>query len=78
MSVSLDARFSAVHLAFDAGHALARHSALLAWNEDAVEGSGLSVTKFKMVAFLISAFIAGLAGAVYIHYLRLNRAASVI
>ena len=38
-------------------------------NEDAVEGSGLSVTKLKMVAFLISAFIAGLAGAVYIHYL---------
>ena len=38
-------------------------------NEDAVEGSGLSVTKLKLVAFLISAFIAGLAGAVYIHYL---------
>lgn len=38
-------------------------------NEDAVEGSGLSVTKLKLLAFLISAFIAGLAGAVYIHYL---------
>lgn len=38
-------------------------------NEDAVQGSGLSVTKLKMVAFLISAFIAGLAGAVYVHYL---------
>ncbi len=38
-------------------------------NEEAVSGSGLSVTKLKMTAFLMSAFIAGLGGAVYIHYL---------
>ncbi len=38
-------------------------------NEEAVSGSGLSVTKLKMAAFLFSAFIAGLGGAVYIHYL---------
>lgn len=37
-------------------------------NEEAVAGSGLSVTKLKMVAFLASAFIAGLGGAVYAHY----------
>ena len=38
-------------------------------NEEAVEGSGLSVTRLKLVAFLTSAFIAGLGGAIYIHYL---------
>ncbi|MDD9908905.1 MAG: branched-chain amino acid ABC transporter permease [Ahrensia sp.] len=38
-------------------------------NEDAVAGSGLSPTRLKMIAFLTSAFIAGLGGAVYIHYL---------
>ena len=34
-------------------------------NESAVEGSGLSTTKLKMVAFLASAFVAGLGGAFY-------------
>jgi branched-chain amino acid transport system permease protein len=38
-------------------------------NESAVEGSGLSATKLKMVAFLASAFVAGLGGAFYVHYL---------
>ncbi len=38
-------------------------------NESAVEGSGLSITKLKMVAFLASAFVAGLGGAFYVHYL---------
>ena len=38
-------------------------------NEEAVQGSGLSVTKLKMTAFLASAFIAGLGGAMYVHYL---------
>lgn len=38
-------------------------------NEEAVKGSGLSVTRLKMFAFLISAFIAGLGGAFYVHYL---------
>ncbi len=38
-------------------------------SESAVEGSGLSTTKLKMVAFLASAFVAGLGGAFYVHYL---------
>ena len=38
-------------------------------NEEAVKGSGLSVTRLKAVAFLISAAIAGLGGAFYVHYL---------
>ncbi len=38
-------------------------------NEDAVSGSGLSVTRLKMVAFLFSAMLAGLGGAMYVHYL---------
>jgi len=38
-------------------------------NEESVRGSGLSTTKLKMVAFLVSAFFAGLGGAFYIHYL---------
>lgn len=38
-------------------------------NESAVEGSGLSTTKLKTVAFLASAFVAGLGGAFYVHYL---------
>lgn len=38
-------------------------------NEEAVAGSGLSTTRLKMFAFLTSALIAGLGGAVYIHYL---------
>lgn len=38
-------------------------------NEESVRGSGLSTTKLKTVAFLVSAFFAGLGGAFYIHYL---------
>lgn len=38
-------------------------------NEEAVSGSGLSVTRLKMFAFLASAAIAGLGGAFYVHYL---------
>ncbi len=38
-------------------------------NEEAVKGSGLNVTRLKMVAFLVSAAIAGLGGAFYVHYL---------
>lgn len=38
-------------------------------NESAVEGSGLSTTKLKTVVFLASAFVAGLGGAFYVHYL---------
>jgi branched-chain amino acid transport system permease protein len=37
-------------------------------NEEAVAGSGLSPTKLKAVAFLVSAFIAGLGGAFLVHY----------
>ena len=38
-------------------------------NEDSVQGSGLSTTKLKAFAFLLSAFFAGLGGAFYVHYL---------
>jgi branched-chain amino acid transport system permease protein len=38
-------------------------------NEDSVQGAGLSTTKLKAFAFLASAFVAGVAGAFYVHYL---------
>ena len=38
-------------------------------NEESVRGSGLSTTRLKSFAFLVSAGIAGLAGAFYAHYL---------
>jgi len=38
-------------------------------NEESVRGSGLNTTKLKLVAFLLGAFIAGLGGAFYVHYL---------
>jgi branched-chain amino acid transport system permease protein len=38
-------------------------------NEESVRGSGLSTTRLKSFAFLVSAFVAGLAGAFYAHYL---------
>lgn len=38
-------------------------------NEDSVQGLGLSTTKLKTFAFLVSAAIAGLGGAFYVHYL---------
>ena len=37
-------------------------------NEDNVQGAGLSTTKLKALAFLASAFVAGVAGAFYVHY----------
>ena len=37
-------------------------------NEESVRGSGLSTTILKAVAFLVSAFIAGLGGAFLVHY----------
>ncbi len=38
-------------------------------NEEAVRGSGLNTTKLKLAAFMLSAFVAGLGGAFYVHYL---------
>ncbi|MGI9500215.1 MAG: branched-chain amino acid ABC transporter permease [Geminicoccaceae bacterium] len=38
-------------------------------NEDSVRGSGLSTTRLKLFAFMVSAFVAGLGGAFYVHYL---------
>ncbi|MEM7438952.1 MAG: branched-chain amino acid ABC transporter permease [Pseudomonadota bacterium] len=38
-------------------------------NEEAVSGSGLSTVRLKLFAFLASAFVAGLGGAFYVHYL---------
>jgi branched-chain amino acid transport system permease protein len=37
-------------------------------NEDSVRGSGLSTTRLKAAAFLVSAFVAGLGGAFLVHY----------
>ena len=41
----------------------------LGMDEDAVSVSGLNTIKLKLFAFLISAFVAGIGGALYIHYL---------
>ena len=41
----------------------------IALNEESVKGSGLSPTKLKLFAFMTSAFVAGLGGAFYVHYL---------
>lgn len=38
-------------------------------NEEAVRACGLNTTKLKLFAFTLSAMIAGLGGAMYIHYL---------
>ena len=38
-------------------------------NEESVRGSGLSTIRLKTFAFLASAFVAGLGGAFYVHYL---------
>jgi branched-chain amino acid transport system permease protein len=38
-------------------------------NEESVRGSGLSTTRLKSFAFLVSAAVAGLGGAFYAHYL---------
>jgi branched-chain amino acid transport system permease protein len=38
-------------------------------NEESVRGSGLSVTRLKMFAFLTAAAVAGLGGAFYVHYI---------
>ena len=41
----------------------------IAMNEEAVTGAGLNTTKLKLFAFMVSAFVAGLGGAFYVHYL---------
>jgi len=38
-------------------------------DEDAVKSTGLNTTKLKLFAFMLSAAVAGLSGALYIHYL---------
>ncbi len=38
-------------------------------DEDAVRSGGLNVTRLKLFAFMLSAFTAGLGGALYVHYL---------
>ncbi len=38
-------------------------------DEDAVRSAGLNTTKLKLFAFMLSAAVAGLAGALYVHYL---------
>ncbi|MGI9483268.1 MAG: branched-chain amino acid ABC transporter permease [Hyphomicrobiales bacterium] len=38
-------------------------------DEDAVKSSGLNTTKLKLFVFMVSAFVAGVGGALYVHYL---------
>jgi len=38
-------------------------------NEESVRGSGLNPTKLKLFAFMVSAAVAGIGGAFYVHYL---------
>jgi branched-chain amino acid transport system permease protein len=38
-------------------------------DEDAVKSAGLNTSKFKLFAFTLSAFVAGIGGALYTHYL---------
>jgi branched-chain amino acid transport system permease protein len=40
-------------------------------DEDAAQASGIDATKYKLLAFVISSFFAGLAGAFYGHYIGL-------
>lgn len=41
----------------------------ISMNEEAVRGSGLSTTRLKLFAFMVSAATAGVGGAFYVHYL---------
>ena len=41
----------------------------IALNDETVKGRGQSPTKLKLFAFMTSAFVAGLGGAFYVHYL---------
>ncbi len=43
--------------------------AAIGQNEEAVAGSGLNPTKLKLFAFAVSAAVAGLGGAFWVHYL---------
>jgi branched-chain amino acid transport system permease protein len=38
-------------------------------DEDAVRSSGLNTTRLKLFAFMVSAMVAGIGGALYTHYL---------
>jgi branched-chain amino acid transport system permease protein len=38
-------------------------------DEDAVKSAGISTSKLKLFAFMISALVAGIGGALYTHYL---------
>jgi len=37
-------------------------------SEEAVEAAGINTAKYKILAFIISSFVAGLGGAFYVHY----------
>jgi len=37
-------------------------------SEEAVEAAGINTAKYKILAFIISSFVAGLGGAIYVHY----------
>lgn len=42
--------------------------AAIGMDEDAVKGSGLNATKLKLFTFVVSAGVAGLGGALFVHY----------
>ncbi|MEM7525524.1 MAG: branched-chain amino acid ABC transporter permease [Pseudomonadota bacterium] len=42
--------------------------AAIGMDEDAVQGSGLNTTRIKLFTFIISAGVAGLGGALFVHY----------
>lgn len=47
-------------------------------SQDAAESLGINLTKHKLYVFMISAFIAGLAGSLYAHYVQVLTPSSVI
>ncbi|MEO0363225.1 MAG: branched-chain amino acid ABC transporter permease, partial [Pseudomonadota bacterium] len=42
--------------------------AAIGMDEDAVRGSGLDATRIKLFTFMVSALVAGLGGALFVHY----------
>lgn len=47
-------------------------------SDEAAESLGVDLTRYKLIAFVLSSFIAGIAGAFYAHYLRVLTPDSVI
>lgn len=47
-------------------------------SDDAAESLGVNLTRYKLIAFVVSSFIAGVTGAFYAHYLHVLTPASVV